>query len=696
MTDSSTATQHTWDTTENISAYFVLFSALLAVVMVLSKYLHDRPRLNSYLPEAGMILIVGMIAGSIFQCFIDFDAIRAREAAPEYDDAMMAQSDNDSVAQSLLSFSPKVFFIALLPPIIFNSGYHLRREMFFRHLFPIVLFAIVGTLVSALSIALIMYGAVAAGLTGGFVPTIAELLTFGALISATDPVSTLAVFQAKRVDPHLFYLVFGESVLNDAVGLVLFKAFATFVVPENDAEKVLVSFGEFFFSFSLDAIGSPLLGLVCGGATALLFKHVDMRKHQLLELTLYVLIMYVPFLMAELLHRSGIVTILFTGMTARSFVIPNLSEQTADHAEALFRVAAHLAETSIFLELGLSVFGLRGSFNAQFIAWALFACLLGRVFNVYPITFFYNRTLKRKEGQTLEENDGVMLENKPSPPPPVAYVKTVSTKRGGVRVGSQASMMDALAMSDHHYRIQEEKLFKQASHQSYFINSGSQDDGIQHKDTDFSSVTPVQQRDLKISGKTAHMLWFAGLRGAVAYACVRSFPNTFGHRTEFVMTTMAIVLVTVFMLGGTTEVALNCLKIDMKVDEEEYMDEWHRQRQQNTVILQLEEKLNEYVVRQDEEEETIPGEYEDGSEIHEMKSGIKNRHSDDPHHHRGDGFERSDLRNIGAANSFQEIGTPHSQLQKKSGMKRSPSSGYLQALRRKGESLFDFGGETCS
>ena len=50
-----------------------------------------------------------------------------------------------------------------------------------------------------------------------FHPTFTELLTFGALISATDPVSTLAVFQAKRVDPQLFYLVFGESVLNDAV-----------------------------------------------------------------------------------------------------------------------------------------------------------------------------------------------------------------------------------------------------------------------------------------------------------------------------------------------------------------------------------------------------------------------------------------------------------------------------------------------
>ncbi|MCC5321541.1 cation:proton antiporter, partial [Staphylococcus aureus] len=45
-----------------------------------------------------------------------------------------------------------------------------------------------------------------------FTPTLTELFTFGALISSTDPVSTLAVFQAKRVDPQLFYLVFGESV----------------------------------------------------------------------------------------------------------------------------------------------------------------------------------------------------------------------------------------------------------------------------------------------------------------------------------------------------------------------------------------------------------------------------------------------------------------------------------------------------
>jgi hypothetical protein len=55
------------------------------------------------------------------------------------------------------------------------------------------------------------------------------------------------------------------------------------------------------------------------------------------------------------------------------------------------------------------------------------------------------------------------------------------------------------------------------------------------------------------------------------YACVRTFPDTLGHQKDFTMTTMAIILITVFGLGGTTEVALNCFKIDTGVDEDNYM-----------------------------------------------------------------------------------------------------------------------------
>jgi Sodium/hydrogen exchanger family/Adenylate and Guanylate cyclase catalytic domain len=121
-----------------VSIYLVLFSLLLALVLVLSKLLQDCPRL-SLLPEAGMILLVGMTCSVVVNWVYDgVDALDGKD---------------DTVAVSLLSSLPQVFFLALLPPIIFNSGYHLRRELLFRHLVPIMLLAVVGTTVSAVFVA---------------------------------------------------------------------------------------------------------------------------------------------------------------------------------------------------------------------------------------------------------------------------------------------------------------------------------------------------------------------------------------------------------------------------------------------------------------------------------------------------------------------------------------------------------------
>lgn len=548
-----------WSTTESISAYLVLFSTLLAIVLVLSKILHDRPVLSSVVPEAGLVLLVGMVAGGVVELFVDNDA----NADAADDDA------NEGVAQSLLSFSPEVFFIALLPPIIFNSGYHLRRELFFRLIQPIVLFAILGTAISSVSIAFLLKLVTCFELVGDFKPTLTELLTFGALISATDPVSTLAIFQAKRVDPQLFYLVFGESVLNDAVGLVLFNAFATFVARDNSSGKVAAGISRFLLDLVIDSICSPVLGLLLGCGAALIFRHVDMRSNRLLELSLYVLIMYVPFLLAQVLRLSGIVTILFTGMAARAYVVPNLSEVTATNANLLFRLAAHLAESSIFLELGLSVWGLTGSMNTRFIFWSLLACLIGRALNVYPITLAFNHHLQRRPEEKPDDKE------EPESP---------SSKSNE----SHVEMKEMLSAGLYHANEDEGDGLSPATER--------QETGptINSMDT----LTPRVSRDLKIHNKTAHMLWFSGLRGAVAYACVRSFPDTFGNRNEFVMTTMVIVLVTVFALGGTTEVMLNRLQIESDIDEERYMADWHRERSSAGLVIKFEKLLHHYTVRQ--------------------------------------------------------------------------------------------------
>jgi len=429
-----------------------------------------------------MIILVGMLTGLIHLL-----------SDGNQDEEQMA----DEVVHSILAFSPTTFFIVLLPPIIFNSGYHVRRDLFFRYITPICLYACVGTIICTLVVAGFLYS-----IKGIFTfdVTLLELLAFGALISATDPVSTLSVFSAKKVDPHLFYLVFGESVINDAVGLVLFEALAHLIENSNGnelavGEEVL----QFIFDFVTGFIGSLCLGTLFGLLVAYFLKQVDLRSTPLLELCIYVTIMYFPFVVAELLRLSGIVTVLFTGIAAKRYAEPNLSSSTAHNSDTIFRLTAHLTETIIFLELGMSVFGLVGvgAFHPGFIGFSLLACLIGRALNIYPITFFFNLWVGRADKEVAADS----------------YV-------------------------DEEY---EQGLVKE-------------------KTID----------DSKIPWSKANMLWFSGLRGAVSYALVRTFPHT-GNEQIFIVTTVLIVLLTTFLFGGSTEWALNKLQIPVDVDEAEYL-----------------------------------------------------------------------------------------------------------------------------
>jgi NhaP-type Na+/H+ or K+/H+ antiporter len=112
------------------------------------------------------------------------------------------------------------------------------------------------------------------------------------------------------VDPHLFYLVFGESVINDAVGLVLFEALASGGdrIRAADQRAVQKSYSS-SLTFPAGFFGSLVLGTVFGLAVALFLKHIDFRHTP--ALIEYLRDHPVPFVVAELCHLSGIVTCLF-------------------------------------------------------------------------------------------------------------------------------------------------------------------------------------------------------------------------------------------------------------------------------------------------------------------------------------------------------------------------------------------------
>mmetsp|Transcript_24711 Transcript_24711/g.58009 ORF Transcript_24711/g.58009 Transcript_24711/m.58009 type:complete len:810 (+) Transcript_24711:424-2853(+) len=664
---SNTATgglDHSYSDERTTQIFFLCFSTIFVVVLFLSRILEDSPRLRSYISEPAMVLLVGMFCSLIVRLLNESDYEEYQnhyqsehdgaddqyddayddlyyQAGEEFDESEYASKYLRALPNFFLLFPSKVFFLALLPPILFNSGYQLQRELFYRHFSAIALFSIGGTALSAFGAGGFLWFLSERGWLGdAFEPTPLELLTFGALIAATDTVSVVGVLQRKRVDPHLFSLVFGESALNDAVALVLFKTLADFLRQnamnsanggDNNAD-VYKNVGKYLLDLLVQCVVSPILGLIFASLMGLAFKHGKMADHMLLELSLYILPVYMPFMFAELLELSGMITIFFTGIFARRYMEPNVSEETREYARILFSLLAFLAEICIFLELGLSVCGMhKGHFSWSFVSWSFVAALLGRAAGVYPLSFLYNLSLTR----------------------PVIDAETAKTiavemmSKGKCATCTEIEVLEENANSDiedNVCTIQEDKIFsdlenpalkigtkpsplainnktrQETEKRNNFINAtmnvpyspeeteistaGESTSSSNVSSTDKSVLsnsyynmmptvvskreTPYRKRDKIIPVKFMHLLWFAGLRGAVAYACAREFPDVYGHRNEFIAATMVIVVITIVLMGGATEPLMDRLSIRMNVDNDEYMREWHQKRKLKGRFLHFE------------------------------------------------------------------------------------------------------------
>lgn len=585
------------DDDQTLSVFFLLIMMLLALVLLLGRALHNRPRLNSYLSEPALVLLV-----SVFVSFLIKMYFAAEEAAAEASafDGYYAYNNNDDankegddkysyyenvdmneLSRFLLSFSENFFFMVLLPPIMFNSGYQLKRELFFRHLKPIISFAVVGTALSGITTGLVLHGISSMGWTGEVQANLFELLAFGSLITATDTVSVLGVLNAKQVNPHLFSLVFGESAFNDAVAIVMFRTCSHLVKISamNGQLSMKDEITHFVVEFLLDALACPLLGVAISFLVALVFKKTEFTGTPVLELSLYLLLMYVPFIFAEVLGMSGIVTIFITGMFSRRYVEPNVSDETKHNAEVIFNLVAYLAETCIFIELGLSVFGFTGTFHWAFIGFAFLASLIGRAISIYPISFLYNWSLKER----MEGPDPISRRT-----PTVDMLSSQSQDINDKKIAMPTiELTNTETSSDI-----ENTSFPQTNYQ-YFENYYGHSRGVLH-----TVRTPEKRLDKVIPSKFMHFMWFAGLRGAVAYACARDFPDVYGNRNEVVAATMAIVLFSVIIMGACCEPLLHGLNIRMSVDNEEYMREWRNRRKLEGSFYRFEKRyIYDVVVR---------------------------------------------------------------------------------------------------
>jgi sodium/hydrogen exchanger 8 len=293
----------------------------------------------------------------------------------------------------LFEFSPEVFFFVLLPPIIFEAGYALDRKGFFENIGAITLYAMFGTMISTFVVGGICFYAAKVGLIQGISKeNPMESLMFGSLISAVDPVATLSILgnAELNVDPLLYSLVFGESVLNDAIAICLFKTFLKYYNPdgpdlsESEIPTALLS----FVVVSVLSIG---VGVALGLLASWLYRHTDLSRYPKLETSLLFCFCYLCYATAEAIGLSGIMALFFQGIVLSHYNSYNLSPTAHVASEQIFSTFATLTETIVFVYMGMAVStGRFKNWDVTFSVIALFACCVGRFVNIFPLSFLAN------------------------------------------------------------------------------------------------------------------------------------------------------------------------------------------------------------------------------------------------------------------------------------------------------------------
>jgi sodium/hydrogen exchanger-like protein 6/7 len=174
----------------------------------------------------------------------------------------------------------------------------------------------------------------------------------GSILSSTDPVTILSLFHQLKVDPKLYAIIFGESLLNDSVAIVLFSTLGKLRGSDLDFISVASALFNFFVVFG----GSVLVGVSAALSCALLLKWTRLDLFPSLESCIIILQAYSSYMLSNAMQCSGIVSLLFCGITMKHYCHDNMSLESKQTTKYMFRVLSQLSENFVFIYLGLTLF----------------------------------------------------------------------------------------------------------------------------------------------------------------------------------------------------------------------------------------------------------------------------------------------------------------------------------------------------
>ncbi len=264
--------------------------------------------------------------------------------------------------------APELILGIFVPPLIFEAAFHLPMGELRRNIVSILTLAIVGVLLTTFLVGGIVH--LGAGIL------MSSAIVFGSIVAATDPVAVIALFRTLGVPKRLQVLLEGESLLNDGTAIVVFNIAVGSAL--TGSFSIRAGIGEFLFSAGV-GVG---IGLVFGILASFVISRID---DHLIETAITFVLAYGAFIVAESLHVSGVLAVVAAGLVNGNIGPRGMSSSTRIVVYNFWEFMAFLANSFVFLLIGLVVDLPLLLNNWQAILWGILAALLARLIVIYAL-----------------------------------------------------------------------------------------------------------------------------------------------------------------------------------------------------------------------------------------------------------------------------------------------------------------------
>jgi NhaP-type Na+/H+ or K+/H+ antiporter len=233
----------------------------------------------------------------------------------------------------VIELDPGLLLVLFLPPLLMDGAYFTAHAEFRKHLAGVLSLAIGAVVFTTLIVGVV---------THWLLPNLpwAACFALGAIVSPPDAVSARAVLQSVKLPRRLSTLLEGESLLNDATGLVLFR-FAV-VAALTGTFSLSAAAGQFLVL----ALGGVIVGAGIGGLWMLLLQRLD-GEH--LTIAASVLLCWAAYILAEAVHVSGVIATVTAGLVFGWFQHTIFSARVRLRGTAFWQVMVFIFEAFIFI-----------------------------------------------------------------------------------------------------------------------------------------------------------------------------------------------------------------------------------------------------------------------------------------------------------------------------------------------------------